>query len=201
MEKESLIPTQQIGQQTDAEEEKIFSSPAEAKAAYEQAVVRLLDINNWHTISTIEASNFVLYDWSGVPLDRPVEENDYVRIDIPGPGTKVGKGYDWVCIEYLEKFSDVDSDTDFTLFVARPSSVPGEIGEKIAHFFTDSATSTFIVYRRGNLLSAEVHGRNEVPNTHDQPLLDKARNLLVNGGSAVGMSFVQWHLLVSGVLS
>lgn len=201
MEKETLIPTQQIGQQTDAEEEKIFSSSAEAKAAYEEAVVRLLDINNWQTISTIEASDFALYDFSGLPLNRPVEENDYVRIDIPGPGTKVGKGYDWVCIEYLEKFSDVGSDIDFTLFVARPSSIPGEAGEKIAHFFTDRATSTFMVYRRENVLSAEVHGRNEVPNIDEQPLLDKARNLLVNGGSAVGMSFVQWHLLVSGILS
>ncbi|TCD26557.1 hypothetical protein EZ456_13285 [Pedobacter psychrodurus] len=200
MEKQELIPTQQIGQQTDAEEEKILVSTVEAKATYQKVVQHLLDVNEWYRISTIEASCFKLFDQNGSPLNRAALEGDYIRIDIPGPGTAAGKGFDWVYIEQLEKYADDGSDIDFTLFVARPSRVPGIFGGKIAHFFTDRATSTFIVFRRANVLSVEVHGRNEVPNTQDQNLLDKTRNLVVNGGSTIGMSFAQWHLLVSGIL-
>ncbi|ARS40391.1 hypothetical protein CA265_12285 [Sphingobacteriaceae bacterium GW460-11-11-14-LB5] len=201
MKKDDLIPTQQIGQQSDAEEEKIFPSPMEAIAAYQKAVDRLLDINEWHHISTIEASRFKLIDSFGNELDRAAREKDYIRIDIPGLGTSVGIGYDWVCIEHMEQYTDANLDIDFTLFVARPSRVPGLEENKTAHFFSDRATSTFIVFRSGNVLSAEVHGRNEVPNTEGLGLLDQARNLVVNGGSAIGLSFTQWHLLVSGILS
>ncbi|WP_316797770.1 hypothetical protein [Pedobacter frigidisoli] len=200
MEKEDLIPSQQVGQQTDAEEEKIFDSPAAASLAYKQAVLRLKNVNQWHTISRIEASCFVLFDKNGIQVARNAKESDYIRIDIPGPGTSAGKGYDWVCIEHMEEFSGPESDVEFTLIVARPSKTPGVVSAKIAHFFTNQATSTFMVFRRGNVLSAEVHGRNEVPNTENQAFLDKTRNLVVNGGSAIGMSYIQWHLLASGIL-
>jgi len=200
MEKQELIPTQQIGQQSDAEEEEILVSPVEANAAYQKAVKHLLNVNEWHRISTIEASCFKLYDQNGSPLNRAALEGDYIRIDIPGPGTAAGKGFDWVYIEQLDNYTDDGADIDVTLLVARPSRIPGVIGGNIAHFFTDRATSTFMVFRRANVLSVEVHGRNEVPNTKDQNLLDKTRNLMVNGGSAIGMSFAQWHLLVSGIL-
>lgn len=200
MEKQELIPTQQIGQQTDAEEEKILSTADEARAAYQIAVQRLLEVNNWHKISKIEASCFAVFDENNFPLDTPVKEGDFIRIDIPGPGTSEGNGFDWVYIEKLDQYSDMESDVDFTLFVARPTKVPGITGGEVAHFFTDKATSTFLVFRRANVLNVEVHGRNEVPNTYHKNLLDSTRNLMVNGGSAMGMSFVQWHLLVRGIL-
>lgn len=201
MEKEELIPTQQIGRQTDAVEEKIFSTAIEAKTAYQQAANRLLDVNKWQRNSTITASSFALFDSDGSPIERLVQQGDYIRIDIPGPGTSAGNGYDWVCIENMEQFSDEESGIEFTLLVARPSKNPGECDDKIAHFFTNQATSTFFVFRRASVLSVEVHGRNELPNTQDQNLLDKVRNLVVNGGSAIGMSFTQWHLLISGILN
>lgn len=201
MEKEELIPTQQVGQQTDACKEEVFSSPDEAKKAYNAAKICLLDVNQWHKISSVEASRFTLFNKNGEPLFRSAQESDYMRIDIPGPGTEEGKGYDWVCIEHLESFSSVESDVDFTLFVARPCAVPGSAERNTAHFFTEQATSTFLVFRRSNVLSAEVHGRNEVANIAGKNLADKARNLMVNGGSSIGMSYAQWHLLVSGIIA
>lgn len=200
MEKQELIPTQQIGQQTDAEEEKILINADEAKAAYQIAVQRLLEVNKWHKISKMKASCFAVFDSNSFPLETPVKEGDFIRIDIPGPGTSEGDGFDWVYIEKLEQYSNLETDVDFTFFVARPTKVPGITGGEVAHFFTEKATSTFLVFRRENILNVEVHGRNEVPNTKHQNLLDSARNLIVNGGSAMGMSFVQWHLLVAGIL-
>lgn len=201
MEKDELIPTQQIGQHTDAEQEKIFTSPDEARTAYKIAARRLLEVNQWHQISEVEASCFKLIDSRGNELGREAREKDYIRIDIPGLGTAVGIGYDWVHIEHMERFSDEREDTEFTLFVARPSRIPGQQDPRTAHFFSDRASSTFIVFRSGNVLTAEVHGRNEVPNTEGLDLLDQARNLVVNGGSAVGLYLTQWPLLVSGILA
>lgn len=201
MEKERLIPTQQIGQQTDAEEEKIYTTQEDALAAYHTAAERLQDVNKWHEISSIEASCFTLFDNQGIQLDRKARQGDYIRIDIPGPGNSVGEGYDWVYVEHLEKYSNTEENVDFTLLVARPSKNPGNSEDKIAHFFSDLATSTFMAFRKVNVLSVEVHGRNELPNSYEQKLLDQLRNLMVNGGSAIGMSFIQWHLLVSGILN
>jgi hypothetical protein len=201
MEKDDLIPSQQIGKQTDAVKEKRFSSSLEAKDFFHKAVSRLLNVNHWHRISTIEASRFQLFDNKGSALERIASDGDFIRIDIPCPGISEGKGYDWVHIESMEKYSNAESDTDFTVFVARPCSVPGEMGNKTAHFFTRSATSTFLVFRKGETVSAEVHGRNEVPYVHQEGILDNVRNIMVNAGNTLGMSYLQWDLLVSGILS
>lgn len=101
MEKDDLIPSQQIGKQTDAVKEKKFSSRHEAREFYNKAVSHLLDINNWHRISTMELSRFQLFDRKGLALERIASDGDFIRIDVPGPGTSEGKGYDWVHIESM----------------------------------------------------------------------------------------------------
>lgn len=201
MEKDDLIPSQQIGKQTDAVKEKKFSSSPKAREFFDKAVSRLLDVNNWHKISTIEVSCFQLFDRKGLELERIASEGDFIGIDIPGPGTSEGKEYDWVHIESMEHYSNAESDTDFTVFVARPCSVPGQMGSKTAHFFTRSATSTFLIFRKGETVSAEVHGRNEVTYVHQEGILGNVRNIMVNAGNTLGMSYLQWDLLVSGILS
>jgi hypothetical protein len=63
------------------------------------------------------------------------------------------------------------------------------------------ATSTFQVKRIGNCVSAEEHGRNEVPNLETGHLLDNIRNAIVSAGAKIGFSYPQWKSLVSGLLS
>ncbi|GAA3956567.1 hypothetical protein GCM10022246_08130 [Pedobacter ginsengiterrae] len=83
----------------------------------------------------------------------------------------------------MEYYSN--EETDFNIFVARPSNVPGQKGGSIAIFFCPCATSTFFVFQQGNFLTAEVHGRNEVPNLQPDDIFGEARNLMINGGSEV----------------
>jgi len=201
MEKDDLIPSQQIGKQTDAVKAKKFSSGLAAKEFFDKAVSRLLNINHWHRISTIETIRFQLFDNKGSALERIASDGDFIRIDIPGPGTSAGKGYDWVHIESMEQYSNAKSDTDFAVFLARPCPVPGQMGNYTAYFFIPSATLTFLVFRKGEMVSAEVHGRNEIPYVRQEGILDKVLNIRVNAGHTLGMRYIEWDLLVSGILS
>ena len=47
---------------------------------------------------------------------------------------------------------------------------------------------------------ATYSGRNEVPNTEADNLLDKARNAVVAIGAMIGLSELQWEKLVKGLV-
>ena len=82
----------------------------------------------------------------------------------------------------------------------RPSSDPTKPEEKVAHFFDEKATSNFLIRRVDEEIFAEVHGRNEEPNTENLNLLEKARNLLVAIGGMIAGSKFQWKSLTEGLI-
>jgi hypothetical protein len=49
-------------------------------------------------------------------------------------------------------------------------------------------------------VTAEVHGRNEVPNTETDKTVDKVRNAVVGLGAITAFSAPQWKSLVKGLL-
>ncbi|HET7897956.1 MAG TPA: hypothetical protein VFL47_09810, partial [Flavisolibacter sp.] len=115
------------------------------------------------------------------------------------PGTKTGAGHDWVRIEEIVEFAE-DMD-DFTSIRVRPANNPTSRNSDIAHFYTDDATSNFIIKREGTKVTAGVYGRNEKPNISAvETLADKVRNAVVGTGGAVGFSKLQWQTLVKGLL-
>lgn len=59
---EELIPTQRLGQQTDAHERKKYDSSNQTKLGYPGAVARLLDVNNWYGNAMLPAAKFFLFD-------------------------------------------------------------------------------------------------------------------------------------------
>jgi hypothetical protein len=194
-----LIPDQEVGSQMDIIESVHFPLEQEAIAFYEIAKKRLLDVNNWATFSAIKLSTFSLIDQEENILNRTAKEGDYLRIDIPGPGPGVGNGYDWV---YIERIEETSSDNeDHIAMRVRPTNRPKGAAEDVAHFLKDSATSTFVVKRTGNIVFAEEHGRNEVPNTETDHALDNLRNTIVGWSAAIGMSYPQWKSLVKGLVS
>ena len=50
------------------------------------------------------------------------------------------------------------------------------------------------------IITAGVYGRNEVPNTKSEAVMDKVRNAAVALGAILGASRVQWESLVHGIL-
>ncbi|SOD13383.1 hypothetical protein [Pedobacter xixiisoli] len=195
---QDLIPRQKIGRQIDVVEERRFNNEADAIKFFELARYRLLDINNWYSLAGNSLSKFQLVDLFGNPVERLAREGDYIKIDIPGPGTILGGGYDWVLIEVIIAKSAPGMDS--LALRARPTANPLSKKMDTAHFLTEKATSTFQVKRIVNNVYAEEHGRNEKANIHTEAVVDNIRNLLVGWAASLGLSYPQWKLLVKGIL-
>lgn len=192
----ALIPAQQIGSKMDVNEKLVTANASEATAWFKKASSRLLDVNGWGKLAGL--SDFKLMDASGKRIMRSAREQDFIRIDIPGPGIKAGKGYDWVIIEEIKLVKSIDE--EILAMTVRPSSHPKSKEDTPAHFLERSATSTFIVRRKGLEISVEEHARNEVINTKQTGLFDNARNFAVGLAAKLGLSYPQWQALIKGIL-
>ncbi len=193
-----IIPENTKGAQTDTSYTQEYETFKDAVAAYQASTQRLLNITEWHSYAGTGTAEFQLTDKNGKEVNRLAEEGDHFQIDIPGPGSKSGDGYDWVQIESIT--SETENNTEFTAIKVRPATSPQNSKQDIAHFFNDDASSTFLVKREGKTLSAEVHGRNEHANTETESLIDKTRNVIVAAGAMIGLSDVQWKSLVKGLI-
>lgn len=195
-----LIPENHTGKKTDASFTEDYKSKEEAHTAYKAAKERLLNISQWHSYAGSGTANFKLTDARGAPVNRLAREGDHFRINIPGPGSDTGDGYDWVQIQAIQESSNPELDQELVAITVQPASNPQNEKREVAHFFKDIASSTFIVQRRALQVSAEVHGRNEQPNTNTEKIIDKARNMLVAAGAILGLSEIQWKSLTKGLI-
>lgn len=193
-----LIPKQCKGGQMDAVANCSLNSATEAVSFFEVVKNRLLNVNDWDEVCQAPSSTFRLLNAKNQRLERLAQVGDFIRINIPGPGTKLGKGFDWVTIESIdERFLP---DGELLSMTVRPCSHPLHPDGITAHFFSASATSTFQVRRLNDSVSAAVHGRNELANTHFGNVFDKIRNWMVAFGAKLGFSYPQWKLLVEGLI-
>ena len=194
------IPPQKEGKQVDIVEKINASTPEEARSLFIKLKKKLFDINHWSDISGGLSASFVLTDQHGQHKTGIPAAGDHFRIDIPGPGSSAGSGYDWVRVEMVEDHSDPEADKEWVIIKVRPSEDPAK-KEGIAHFLGEKATSSFIVKRENDSLTAEVHGRNEKPNTEAGKLSDKIRNAVIGTGVVTGLAKIQWEKLVKGLLN
>jgi hypothetical protein len=58
-----------------------------------------------------------------------------------------------------------------------------------------------MIIREGCVITAEIHGRNEEPNTETKKLPDKMRNLVVGTAATIGLAKIQWQKLAKGLLN
>lgn len=195
---EELIPHQHTGGESNTEAHKRFDDENSASAFYEEVKQRLLNVNSWHQWAGKGSATFQLTDPQGNTVQRSAQEGDHFKIDIPGPGTQTGEGYDWVQIEKIEE--ERGEGESITIKV-RPTTNPNNAKEDVAHFFADDATSSFQVRREGTKVIAAVYGRNEKPNTKAEGVMDKIRNVAIAAGAISGGSKLQWKSLVEGLVS
>ena len=195
---EKGIPRQRSGAESNTEVTEKFCTEEEARTFFNTVKERLLMVNNWHKYAGALTAGFMLCDAQGKEVQREVQKGDYFKIDIPGPGPVTGDGYDWVRVEKLEERKEAGSESISIL--VRPTTNPNNNRHDVAHFFTDDATSCFMVSRHGNEVKAAVYGRNEKPNTHTEKKVDAVRNTAVAEGAVHGFSGLQWKSLVAGLL-
>jgi len=195
----AYIPTHYRGKQVDLEAEVELTSEPEAKAFFNTVKSNLLNINRWYDIAMLPAATFVLTDSRGREKEKAVaEEGDLVRIDVPGPGTAAGDGYDWVQVEKIQE--EIGEGVELCALTLRPTKSPSAQDEGVAHFFEEAATSTLIVKRESKRVVAFYHGRNEVVNTEMERPLDNLRNRVVGWTAKMGLSYPQWESLIQGLV-
>lgn len=194
-------PEQIEGGRSDNYSTTYCSNIAEAKKLYEAAKNRLLAVNKWGQIcDTLLTADFTLCDGSGNPVNRPIKEGDHFRINIGPVGTEAGDGYDWVQVERIQIQEDDAKDSEWTSVRVRPATNPLNKESTTAHFFSDKATSTFTVRRTACDVIAEIHGRNERPNTTTNAITDTLRNQVVAGLAVSFFSDAQWKALANALV-
>jgi hypothetical protein len=193
-----LVPANVSGKSVDLEESVVEKSIEAAENTYNRACARLLNPPIWHQLAGTLSAAFELQSADAEKADRLAEVNDYLKINIPGPGNSAGDGYDWVKVEAIEENTLPGAEASFAMRL-RSSENPGHTEKGTAHFFKEDATSTFVVKRMGSKVIATYHGRNEMPNTEGE-LTDKIRNTLVASGAALGLSELHWKALLKGLL-
>jgi protein involved in polysaccharide export with SLBB domain len=198
MKDQAIVPDNETGAGSDIEHSVQKENERSARQLFQLAKQRLMDVNHWHQLSGPASATFTLTDAAGNEVDRPVQSGDHLKIDIPGPGSLTGEGYDWVQVEAVE--AEEKSGQDFLSIRVRPTPNPQNNNEDVAHFFTGDASSTFSVLRKGNMVIAGVYGRNEKPNLNAKTMVDKLRNAVVGVTAIAGLNKPQWKSLVLGLL-
>ena len=193
-----LVPENREGKAITAEASKRCADESAAEALYRKAKQRLLSVHGWAKIAGALSADFQLTDDTGKETDRQVQAGDHFRIDITGPGSKAGEGYDWARVEDVREvhLNDVDS----IAILVRPAANPQTPNPNVAHFFSEKSSSTFTVTREGNLVSAAIYDRNIEANEETEEPLDKLRNAVVGLGAKHGFSKLQWQALAEAFL-
>ncbi|MDF2449939.1 MAG: hypothetical protein K0R26_2443 [Bacteroidota bacterium] len=203
MEKKSVpfVPAQKKGGHTGAQHSVKATNRKEALQIFEDARKRLLNINRWQNICGSGSAEFRLTDKNGQTLNfvKPRIGN-LIRIKLPAPKNQSGKGFDWVRIEAFKHTKDQLNDEEQYGFRVRPVQNPFEKDGESAHFYTSDASSTFLISRKGRILTAKEFGRNEIPNSNPQSLLNKIRNIIIAVAAMAGFAKPQWKKLMKGIL-
>ena len=193
-----VVPAQFTGQEIEADATKELKDEAAAKSLYNVAKKKLLDVNNWNKIAGTITAKFQIIDEKGEEVTRDVRKGDYLRINIPGPGSKEGDGYDWVLVEELKEINS--GSVQSVGFRVRPTENPFGEKNETSHFYSKEATSSFIICRENAHLISWIVDRNLLPNTESGSLVDKVRDVVVGVSAIAGLSKVQWQQLADGLI-
>jgi hypothetical protein len=195
------IPEQYTGSGKDVDESIRFDEVKEAKQRFVDGRNKMMNVNEWEKIANGLSATFQLTDEKGFVVKRMPQKGDHFRIDIPASGAEMR--YDWVRVEEIQETQSSDGRSESAFIRVRPCSDPqDELNNDVKHFFTDAATSTFMISRIDNAITGGVYSRNEKPNVSEtEDIGEKLRNTFVAMGAVAGLSDVQWKNLVKGILN
>lgn len=164
-----------------------YPTTESAERGFNSSKKKLFDINAWSQLKGFN-STFQIYDIQGQPATIP-QIGYFIRITLPG----LEEEENWV------KIYEIHNDEKQALFTVHPSRHPDEKqrpGAEVKHFFSEKASSTFKVSRRGNTVSAMEIGRNETINNQGSKAGDrKVLNTLVAKGGWFAFQKLQWEKL------
>lgn len=179
----------------DSSQTKTFATKEECTQFFKNVKEVFFNISNWEHLFD-NATKFSLVDKNGDVTLLPPALGDLIKIKIPGPSNKTGKGYDWVQIVEIKVVDE--NNVESYLITVSPTHPPGT--QTTAHFFQSTAKNYFSIKKYNLEIVAEVHGRNEIVNYRNLPVIDKIRNFFVAKGGVFGLSKIHWELWVQNIL-
>jgi hypothetical protein len=192
------IPAQEDGSKINIESAAETKDTQKAKALFNIAKERLLDVNHWQELTGKMLADFQLTDQKGQHVEGPAQEGLLFKIDIPGPGSKAGEGFDWARVEKIESYSSEDIDS--IGIRVRPVANPTTADDSVAHFYSEESTSTFTVSREGTKVTAAVYDRNTKTNQNTNKITDQIRNAAVGAAGILTFSRIQWKSLTEALI-
>lgn len=193
-----LIPSSSKGKNVELEEHCLSSDEQQSAELFKNAVNKLLYPPLWKNAAGSASAAFKV--WNDVKGTGKIQEGSIIRIDIPGPGSPNGGGYDWVVVDRVVEGQDDRTDHPSAGILLKATTDPETKDNETAHFFEHGATSTLIVQKQGLNVYAAYYGRNEKPNTNTGSTVTNIRNGLVAIGAMIGISEIQWSSLLKGLL-
>ena len=127
--KDEATPNNEKGKFVDEEESVIENSEEEAIVTFNRACARLLNPPVWQQLTSGINASFAISLPGQEKVERLLQQGDYVSVDIPGPGSAAGEGYDWVKVETIEEaLSDVeDRDNNIYRVYFNTASIDDEV--------------------------------------------------------------------------
>lgn len=168
----------------------------ESQLLFNQMKKVFLEMNRWDKLFK-RTTEFYVKNVAGQTQSIAVQIGDQVAIKIPGPRNRIGEGFDWVVVKNLEI---IENNHFQKIIMELQPCTPPKNSKQIAHFYKDTARNYFFINKEGTKITAEVHGRNEIPNYSNLPLRDKLRNFFIAHGGIFGMSKIQWEVWSKNML-
>jgi hypothetical protein len=193
-----IIPEQESGASIDVKSTVELDTTEAAKIFFQEARNRLLHVNDWHELAGSFSATFQLTDKDGNEVQGEAKQGYYLKIDIPGPGSASGEGYDWVIIEAVE--NTTVNEIESVGIRVRPVRSPLNTEKDVAHFYSEASTSNFTVTRENKTVTAAIYDRNTQTNSGSSEVKDKIRDAVVGAAAITGFSKLQWKKLADGLL-
>lgn len=194
------IPLQREGEFHDVVSMHCAENIEMALRKFESVERRLISVNDWHSLSPNVKAKFQQFHSETHEPTSALKVGNFIRIEIPGPGNPSGNGYDWTKISDIQIGSDNEILPFFAMTII-PCAAPDTTENTVAHFYGDESSNTFVIRRIGDCLYTEVHGRNQLANTSDVPLLDSIRNKAIVLGSKIGIGSLNWLAFSEAILN
>lgn len=193
-----IVPDQHTGEAIDTASEMECTDAESARKFFQVVKNRLQQVNSWHQVGGKLTASFQVVDAQGKEVTRLVQKGDYLKIDIPGPGTVSGEGYDWVQVEAIEEIEAPEKESFG--FRVRPVTNPQNREQDVSHFYSPESTSSFIVTRDHTKITAAIYDRNTKVNKPEHSARDKIRDAVVGRAGILSFSRIQWKALTDGLL-
>ncbi len=197
---QNIIPVQTAEDYIGARSNFHAESRHEALVLFNEAKLRLLDINNWTKLCNGKHSEFFLTDKHGVLLQTSVPSvGDLIRIRLPIPSNSMEERFSWVRIEHFESRKDLLKDEEMFGFCVRSVNGPvNNMDTDHTHVYNSEVISYFLIYRKASTIMAVEREKNSRASTPS--LFKKLGYAIIDFLSVMRFSQPKWKKLVNGVL-